>query len=41
MDCQYENRCLNSSKCFRCFDESLLKLPEDKLKAKSKKNTKV
>lgn len=38
MDCEFENRCLNNSKCFRCFGESLLKLPEDKFKAKHKKN---
>lgn len=41
MDCQHENRCLNSSKCFRCFNDSLLKLPEDKIKNKSKKQTKI
>ena len=40
MSCEFENRCLNSSKCFRCFGESLLKLPEDKFKKNStKKNT--
>ena len=39
MDCPYENRCLNSgNKCFRCYGESLLKLPEDKIR---KKNSKV
>lgn len=40
MSCEFENRCLNSSKCFRCFNEALLKLPEDKFKAKQRK-TKV
>lgn len=37
MDCEYKNRCLNSSKCFRCFNETLLSLPEDKFKNKQKK----
>lgn len=37
MDCEFELRCLNNSKCFRCFNESLLKLPEDKFKNKQKK----
>ena len=40
MDCEFENRCLNTSKCFRCYGESLLKLPEDKYK-NSYKKTKV
>lgn len=30
MCCEFENRCLNNSKCFRCYNEALLKLPEDK-----------
>jgi hypothetical protein len=30
MSCEYENRCLNSEKCYRCFDQVLLKLPGDK-----------
>lgn len=38
MDCEYELRCLNNSKCFRCFNQRLLKLPEDKFKNKFKKN---
>lgn len=38
MDCEFENRCLNTSKCFRCFGENLLKLPEDKFRNKQKKN---
>lgn len=40
MDCEYEIRCVNSDKCYRCFDNSLLKLPEDKQKQKNRK-TKV
>jgi hypothetical protein len=40
MACEYESRCLNSSKCYRCFNGALLKLPEDKLKKKNAK-TKV
>lgn len=38
MDCEFENRCLNASKCFRCTNNHLLKLPEDKIKTKYKKN---
>lgn len=41
MDCEFENRCLNTSKCFRCFNNSLLKLPEDKKKKTYKKQNKV
>jgi hypothetical protein len=37
MDCEFENRCLNNSRCFRCFGQTLLKLPEDKYKTKFKK----
>lgn len=37
MSCPYENRCKNSDKCYRCFGESLLKLPEDKNRKKYKK----
>lgn len=40
MDCEFENRCLNNDKCFRCFGEKLLKLPEDKFKKKQKVNKK-
>ena len=32
-ECEFELRCLNSDKCFRCFGNSLLKLPEDKNKS--------
>lgn len=39
MSCEFENRCLNSSKCFRCFGESLLKLPKDKFKKRDTKST--
>lgn len=40
MSCEFENRCLNNTKCFRCFGESLLKLKEDKFsKSKNKRNT--
>ena len=40
MSCEYENRCLNNTRCFRCFNENLLKLPEDKFK-KSQRKTKA
>lgn len=38
--CEYELRCQNTNKCYRCFDQKLLKLPEDKQKNKNSK-TKV
>lgn len=39
MDCEYYSSCLNSEKCYRCFDNSLLKLPIDKkLKSMKKRN---
>lgn len=37
MSCEFENRCLNTSKCYRCYGETLLKLPEDKQLQKYKK----
>lgn len=37
MSCEFENRCLNTDKCFRCYDLALLKLPEDKQKRKLNK----
>jgi hypothetical protein len=40
MSCEHELRCLNKDKCYRCFGESLLKLPEDKAR-KSKAKTKT
>lgn len=39
-DCEYEFRCVNTDKCYRCFNNALLKLPEDKYKQKYNK-TKV
>lgn len=38
MSCEFENRCLNTSKCFRCYNEALLKLPEDKFSKKKSMN---
>lgn len=35
--CEYELRCQNTDKCYRCFDQQLLKLPEDKIKSKNSK----
>lgn len=32
--CEFENRCLNNDKCYRCTNLVLLKLPEDKFKKK-------
>lgn len=29
-NCEYKARCVNSDKCYRCFEQSLLKLPKDK-----------
>lgn len=40
MECIYELRCLNNKKCYRCYGEALLKLPEDKQrKSKVKKKS--
>ena len=39
MDCKYFNACINNNKCFRCFNESLLKLPKEKTKSKRDFNT--
>jgi len=36
-DCQYFERCENSSKCYLCDDLRLLKLPKDKWNAKHRK----
>lgn len=36
-DCEFETRCKNNDKCYRCFNQKLLSLPEDKLKKKNKK----
>lgn len=36
MSCEFESRCLNNSKCFRCYGESLLKLKTDKFSKKEK-----
>lgn len=33
--CEYEDRCLNTRNCFRCFHFSQLKLPEDKRRKKN------
>lgn len=33
MSCEYESSCLNSSKCFRCYDKSLLKLKHEQRKS--------
>ena len=38
MECEYELRCMNNEKCFRCFNLNLLKLPEDKFKTRHRKN---
>ena len=41
MDCEYEATCQNNTKCFRCFDQNLLKLgnkPWQKQKTVSKNN---
>ena len=39
MNCEFENRCQNTRFCYRCFNESMLKLPEDKQRQKYKKKT--
>lgn len=40
IDCEFKNRCMNNTNCYRCNNQNLLKLPEDKFKKKQKK-TKV
>lgn len=30
MDCPYQLTCLNNTKCYKCFDLSMLKLPKEK-----------
>lgn len=30
MACEFDSRCKNNDKCFRCFDNALLKFPDDK-----------
>lgn len=39
MSCEYESSCQNSSKCFRCYDQSLLKLKHEQKKSYSKVST--
>lgn len=39
MSCEYESACLNSSKCFRCYDQSLLKLKHEKRKSYASQST--
>lgn len=41
MSCNYESRCLNSDKCYRCYGEKLLKLPEDKSRNINRINNKA
>lgn len=42
MDCIYELTCLNSGdKCFKCFGESMLKLPKERSAYKSKEKNYV
>lgn len=31
--CPYESSCLNTDKCYRCYDQSLLKLKHEKQKS--------
>ena len=37
LECEYEERCINNNKCFRCNNMNLLHLPEDKRKKRYKK----
>lgn len=39
MSCEFENRCQNNTKCFRCYGESLLKLKEEKISRKREVKT--
>lgn len=38
--CEFYNRCLNNQKCFRCYNEALLKLKEEKGKSRKVYNHK-
>ena len=40
MSCEYESTCLNCSKCFRCYGQSLLKLKHEKRKSFASQCTK-
>lgn len=40
-NCEYENRCTNNNKCFRCNNNNLLKLKEDKFKKRKNTNRNV
>lgn len=39
MDCPYELTCLNKTKCYKCYDLSLLKLPKEKKSSFKAKET--
>ena len=39
MSCEYESSCLNSSKCFRCYNKSLLKLKHEQRKSYASQST--
>ena len=39
MSCEYESSCLNSSKCFRCYSQSLLKLKHEQRKSYASHST--
>ena len=39
MTCEYENQCQNNTKCFRCYDQSLLKMKHEKKKSSYRAST--
>lgn len=38
--CEYESRCLSNTKCYKCHNYTLLKLPEDKYKKQMQRKAK-
>ena len=40
LECEYSERCLNNDKCWKCYNNILLKLPEDKKKKQMKQKSK-
>lgn len=38
-NCEYKFRCLNNDKCWKCYNNILLKLPEDKKKKQLKRKS--
>ena len=39
MACEYEKQCQNNTKCFRCYNQSLLKMKHEKKKSAYRAST--